>query len=157
MKKVYLLMLLLVAVCYLLSGCGNADAAEAPVEVPVEVAETNFDVDLTGLSSTMTYAEVYNITNNPAAYLGKSMKLSGMYYYSHDEASDEYSHFVLISDVSACCEQGVEFVIADMKPDDYPSYGDQIEIAGVFSDYVDGGVNYCRVEASAMKLLSSAS
>ena len=37
------------------------------------------DVDLTRLSSTMVYSEVYNMMNAPGDYIGKTIKMTGQF------------------------------------------------------------------------------
>ena len=39
------------------------------------------DVDLTSLSSTMVYSEVYNMMNAPGDYIGKTIKMTGQFVY----------------------------------------------------------------------------
>ena len=39
------------------------------------------DVDLTRLSSTMLYSEVYNMMNAPGDYIGKTIKMTGQFVY----------------------------------------------------------------------------
>ena len=51
------------------------------------------DVDLTRLSSTMVYSEVYNMMNAPGDYIGKTIKMKGQfaigYVYNTDGTPDE--------------------------------------------------------------------
>ena len=44
---------------------------------------------------------------------------------------------MLISDATACCAQGIEFVLAGEHtyPDDYPELGSEIVIHGIFNTY----------------------
>jgi hypothetical protein len=97
--------------------------------------EETFDVDLTVLSSTMVYAEVLNMMTNPDDYIGKTIKVSGLYAVSL--YLGEYYHFVLVEGVDACCPEGLMFILnGDHSfPDDYPEEMTQIEFAGVFGSY----------------------
>lgn len=51
------------------------------------------DVDLTRLSSTMVYSEVYNMMNAPGDYIGKTIKMKGQfaigYVYNTDGTPDD--------------------------------------------------------------------
>ena len=75
------------------------------------------DVDLTVLSSTMVYSEVYNMLyNDPAHYLGKTVKARGtfsIYQLVTDGVlqPDPVSYACIISDAAACCAEGMEFVL----------------------------------------------
>ena len=68
------------------------------------------DVDLTQLSSTMVYSEVYNMMSRPNDYVGKVVKMSGGFSYYYDQSAGAYYFACLISDATACCSQGMEFV-----------------------------------------------
>ena len=60
----------LLALCLALSlaACGG-DAA------PRKSQGVDADVDLTQLSSTLVYAEVYNMASNPQSYVGKTVRM----------------------------------------------------------------------------------
>ncbi len=80
------------------------------------------DVDLTVLSSTMVYSEVYNMLyNDPAHYLGKTVKARGtfsIYQLVTDGVlqPDPVSYACIISDAAACCAEGMEFVLKEILP-----------------------------------------
>ncbi len=103
------------------------------------------DVDLTVLSSTMVYSEVYNMVMSPENYIGKTVKMDGSFAMYHDEASDRYYFACIIADATACCSQGIEFVLTDKYtyPDDYPEEGGEICVTGVFDTYQEGENTYC--------------
>lgn len=92
------------------------------------------DVDLTRLSSTMVFAEVYNILDSPESYIGKTMKILGTYYAFGVEEADLYLHFIIIADAASCCAQGLQFMLSGERtyPEDYPDDYDSIEITGVY-------------------------
>ena len=106
------------------------------------------DVDLTLLSSTMVYAEVYNIMTKPDNYMGKIIKVNGTYAASYNAASERYYHHVLIQDAAACCAQGLEFMWSGKQAnsDDYPENKAFIEVVGVFSSYEDLGRSHYYIE-----------
>ena len=103
------------------------------------------DIDLTSLSSTMVYSEVYNMVFEPDKYIGKTVKMKGIYAVYHDEEKDKYYHACIISDATACCSQGIEFELGDeyKYPDDYPEEADDICVTGTFDIYKDNDYNYC--------------
>lgn len=47
--------------------------------------------------------------------------------------------------ITACCAQGMEFVLTDdySYPNDYPREGDEITVTGVFDTYMEGDYMYC--------------
>lgn len=106
------------------------------------------DVDLTVLSSTMVYSEVYDMMYYPENYIGKSVKMKGMYAGYHDESTDKYYHACIIQDATACCAQGIEFEPIDYYkyPDDYPAEGQEVCVTGVFDTYEEGENTYCTLK-----------
>ena len=127
----------------------NAEADKAQKEVDFSVDNennvTDVDVDLTILSSTMVYAEVYNIMLNSDEYVGKTIKIKGSYYAEYWDDTQRYYHYVIISDATACCQSGIEFIWDDNShayPDEYPDNDREIEISGVFNSYEELGQKY---------------
>lgn len=110
-----------------------------------EDAYDSIDVDLTALSSTMVYSEVYNMMVYPDEYIGKSVKIKGLFASCYDEADDNYYFACIIQDATACCAQGIEFVLTDdySYPNDYPQEDAEICVVGVFDTYQDGDYIYC--------------
>ncbi len=109
--------------------------------IPEIKPEASYDVDLTTLSSTMVYAEVYNMMVNYHDYVGKIVKAEGIYASFLDETTDMLYCAVIIQDATACCAQGLEFVLTDdyAFPDDYPSDGEIVTVVGQFSTYTSAG------------------
>ena len=110
------------------------------------------DVDLTALSSTMVYSEVYNMMTDPGNYIGKTVKMSGVYAVYHDESTGKYYHACIISDATACCSQGIEFELKSgySYPDDYPEEGGEICVTGTFDTYEEGEYTYCTLRNASI-------
>lgn len=143
MKKaicVFLTVCLLAA----LIGCGSSAK---------KAAEGGIDLDLTTLSSTMVYSEVYNMLTMPEEYLGKTVKMSGQFalYQATDESGeaipDQIYFACVIADATACCSQGIEFVLTGnpVDLDDYPPLGSEITVVGEFRTYMEGQYQYCHL------------
>ena len=176
MKRIFCLLL---AACMTLSLCacgkdsekaaGNDvsssdEESSAPTEIiptpnepetpegsePSQPSAGKVDVDLTVLSSTMVYSEVYNMLyNDPAHYLGKTVKARGtfsIYQLVTDGVlqPDPVSYACIISDAAACCAEGMEFVLeGDLTyPDDYPELGTEITVIGEFQSYEETGMTW---------------
>ena len=105
------------------------------------------DVDLTALSSTMVYAEVYSMMSVPEEYIGKTVKMDGLFVVYRDEESEQYYYACLILDATACCAQGLEFALKEEGtfPEDYPEVGSPISVRGTFDTYREGETTYCRL------------
>ncbi len=130
----------------------DEDAPEPEPESSEEVLSTTdgIDVDLTTLSSTMVYSEVYNMVMSPDDYIGKTVKMDGQFTFYHDESTGKYYFACIISDAAACCSQGIEFVLTDeyTYPDDYPKEGEKICVIGTFDTYQEGEYTYCTLRDS---------
>ena len=145
MKKIISLILCLVVVL-MLAGCGSEDAAEPEQASETEttaVSANGVDVDLTVLSSTMVYSEVYNMMSTPEDYFGKTVKMGGKLAVYYDENTGKYYYYCIIADAAACCSQGIEFALTDeYSHDDYPEEGSEICVVGVFDKYKEGDYTY---------------
>lgn len=105
------------------------------------------DVDLTKMSSTMVYSEVYNMISTPDKYVGKIVKMRGAFaLYENQEKTKNY-FAVIIKDATACCSQGLEFIWQGEHkyPDDYPEVNSDITVVGRFETYKEGDQTYCHL------------
>ena len=145
MKKYLSAFLALCLFGLLAAGCSGKDAAHADAGTRGSSPSSgDFDVDLTALSSTMVYAEVYNMLTKPDNYIGKTVRMSGPYYASYFDETGLYYHYVVIEDASECCQQGLEFIWDGdhTYPEDYPKEKTKIEVSGVFGKYDELGKTY---------------
>ncbi len=117
-----------------------AEAAAARTYAPEEI-----DVDLTAMSGTMVYSEVYGMMTAPEDYLGKVVKMQGQFSHYYDKKLDQHYYLCFIADATACCAQGMEFIpAADLVyPDQFPEVDDPITVIGVFDIYWEGEIEYC--------------
>ena len=127
---------------------GLTDGAPEPEEIAGDAALSaaeGIDVDLTMLSSTMVYSEVYNMLYEPQDYIGKTVKMGGNYAEYYDETTGNQYFACIIQDAAACCAQGIEFVPTSeyRYPDNYPKAGEEITVVGVFDTYMEGDEMYC--------------
>lgn len=126
------------------------DFAEHPTDQLQEDENTgssddpSVDIDLTKLSSTMVFSEVYNMMVSPEQYMGKMVKAEGSFQVYQDPDTKKNYYAVVIADATACCQQGLEFIWngEHAYPDDYPEQESEIEITGVFQSYQEGSSTY---------------
>lgn len=125
---------------------------ETPDNVVLSTTE-GIDIDLTSLSSTMVYSEVYNMMYYPENYIGKIVRMNGAYSEYHDEASGNDYYACIISDATACCAQGIEFIPTEnySYPADFPSDGDEVIVVGEFDTYKEGENLYCTLRNASME------
>ncbi len=112
------------------------------------------DIDLTRLSATMVYAQVFNMIVEPEKFEGKTVKMRGQFMvYPMDKNENVYA--VVISDATACCQQGLEFKWQGEHayPADYPPEGSEIEVTGTFkTGQTSDGFDYFYIESDSVKL-----
>ena len=89
----------------------NTSAPEPAVSVP-DASDSEYDIDLTVLDSNMVYAQVYDMIYGETDYSGKTVRAKGIFNYFLDENTNQEYFAVIISDATACCAQGLEFVLA---------------------------------------------
>ena len=126
------------------------EAAPSPAEdLPEEAADTpapapgEIDLDLTLLSSGLVYSEVFNMMVEPEAYVGKTIRLSGYCVSNYYEPTDMYYYAVVIPDATACCAQGIEFLLREGET--YPPDDADVVVTGTFELYEEMGMEFCRL------------
>ena len=177
MKKALFIMLCVAALA--LTGCGQKETpdttantlttaaptqvvqaaqTESPTAAPVfsEEAEapaaesSTAEIDLTSMSSTMVYSYVFNMVTTPDDFIGQRFRIQGIYDEGLWEPTNQMYHYIIIADATACCAQGLEFVLTDESAA-YPQPGDEIEISGIFSTYEEEGNLYIQIVADSIK------
>ena len=136
---------------------GGVDAAGSITEASSGAGPNSggIDIDLSRLSGILTYSQVVNVYDAPADYVGKTIKLNGLYNASYIEDTDSYYHFIVVGDEALCCEIGMEFVWSgDHKyPDDYPEEYTEIEVVGVFESHEMRGNTYYRLRVDDILIM----
>ena len=89
---------------------------------------------------------------SPEQYIGKTVKMDGLFAYYHDEATGNYYFACIIQDATTCCAQGIEFVLTEdyVYPDDYPEVDEEICVVGVFDTYQEGDYTYCTLRKAKL-------
>lgn len=103
------------------------------------------DYDLTKMSSTMIYSEVFNMMIDPDAYKNKIIKMKGNFSVMLAHGTTKRYFSVVVPDATACCQQGIEFVWPGEHsyPHDYPAIGAEITVTGQFVEaFTEGEVSY---------------
>ena len=147
------------------SEIAQTEAANVPAESAALTETTQasksagIDIDLTALSSTMVYSEVYNMMVTPENYIGKTVKMRGQLEIAQPLDADgnpdpQRIYFsCIIADATACCAQGIEFVLAGEHkyPEDYPQPGAEITVSGTFRTYEEDGYIYGQLYDAEMQ------
>ena len=100
-----------------------------------------YDIDISRMSGTMVYGQVYQMVMYPSKYLGKHIKMKGIFSSYYDEEQERRFYGCVIQDALACCSQGLAFELAKPRkfPKEYPAEGAIITITGDFDFESDEG------------------
>ena len=142
-KRPLCLAALMLAIALLLCGCGKQTDT-----VSHGAAAETVDVDLTTLSSTMVYAEVFNMVNTPEDYIGRTVKMEGSCSTFFDDVNNVDYYTCIIQDATACCATGIEFILKEDQT--YPGEMDEITVVGTFDTYEEGPYMYCTLRDATL-------
>ncbi len=119
-------------------------ALSASAKAPSGNAPKKIDIDLTRMSSTMVYAQVYKMVTDPVKFIGKRIRMKGVFSSYYDQETKKRFYGCVIADALACCSQGLAFELAKERkfPDEFPDEGEKITIIGDFEMAEDGDDAY---------------
>ncbi len=129
------LMTVVLSMCFFFQA--GAEAADPEKQLTI-------DLDMSGMSGTVVYAQIYNLMSDPAPWTGKIIRIAGYYSFYNDQEQGIVYHACIVPDATACCAQGIEFVWAGEHnwPDDYPAEGADITVTGRLEIYEENGYSY---------------
>lgn len=107
----------------------------------------NIDIDLSSMKGTITYSQVYDMIYNSSKYEGKIVKMQGPFSVFYSNTTKLFYSAVIIKDATACCSQGIEFVLYDNPdyPSGYPKTNTEITVVGEFKIYYEGSNVFCHL------------
>lgn len=71
--------------------------------------KTDVEIDLSKMNADLAYAFIFQIIVEPEKYEGKTIRMSGTFETFYDNAPYGRHDYCIITDVLACCAQGLEF------------------------------------------------
>lgn len=104
------------------------------LEMSAGITCDSVDVDLSKMSATMVYSEVFNMIIMPEEYENKTLKIKGNFAVYVNKETEEKYYSVIIPDATACCQQGIEFVWVGnhQYPEEFPKIGQEITVTGIY-------------------------
>ncbi len=129
----------------LLRGAGVLCLAAALASVlPSERAPAAKTLDLTKMSSTMVYAQIFRMMTAPEEYEGNSIILEGTLARSDPAETGAQLYGCVVADATQCCFLGLEFEPAEgSAAKALPPDGTAITVSGVFHSTEDRDGTRC--------------
>ncbi|MDD3832015.1 MAG: hypothetical protein PHW00_05120 [Clostridia bacterium] len=122
---------------------------------PQQQGAKQVDYDLSAMGKSMAYSTVVNVKENPLGYIGKTFKVSGVYKASFYDVTQQYYHYILIIDSTACCQTAIEFVYnGKTYPTDFPSIDANITIEGTFGSYQEEDITYYCIFVTSLTVIN---
>ena len=93
----------------------------------ISAPKTDVELDLSKMNADLAYAFIFQIVVEPEKYEGKTVRMTGTFETFYDNAPYGRHDYCIITDVLACCAQGLEFEsakIAGIEP------GQKITVSG---------------------------
>lgn len=158
-RIVAVMMCLIISVCMISCGSDKNSKKNVSPGNPQETTEEKSKpkdtrpLDLTKMSSTAVFSEVYNMMVKPEDYVGRKVKIRGNLAVGKEDKAKKTFFYCVIQDATKCCQQGLEFVWkgSHSYPRDYPKEGSEIIVEGTFDLYKDRGNKYCRLKNAEMR------
>ncbi len=139
MKEIRLILITLCLIVIYVTACVQRPTYRADVNSIYQIV----DYDLTQLSNTIVYSQVFDMLSNPSKYDGKIFRLQGILTSYKDDETNETYYACIVPDASVCCSEGLEFVI--IQGNSYPLPGTEIFVTGVFERNNRNGIETCRL------------
>ena len=114
---------------------GKESAAAAQLD------QYDVDIDLKGLNNNMTTAQMQAIMQDVKPYLGKTIRVTGLYEKTHyDETNLDYNWVIGYDDTGCCAAWSVEIAGDELPKDLAPDT--TISLVGTIGTYDELGVTY---------------
>lgn len=129
-------------------------APDGPSPVPLQDPP---HMDLSDMSYTMAYAQVYSMVMAPKRHAGETMRIQGSYYGFQTEDGEDV-HLILIIDDAGCCEVGMEFQMTGNHkwPQDFPPNNSIIRLTGLVDTISHGDNVFPLLVANEIQVVQAA-
>ncbi|MDR2494963.1 MAG: hypothetical protein LBD24_07055 [Spirochaetaceae bacterium] len=141
------------------TGLNIADTPQAASESTRQVvADARYDTNkgvVVEIKEKLFIAQTNDVYENPDDYLGKTLKLEGIFQYYRPMTGDEPYCFVMRYGPGCCGNDGsVAFeVLWENGQGQYPQEGEWVEAVGVLKRYEEDGYPYICISLSSLKVL----
>ncbi len=154
MKKFLLILFCLSLVSCSNSSTSNNTEAQEQTSENLTTDDKTVDFDLSSQSETMAYSTLNSILMEPETYLGKSIKIKGIYTSQTDITTKSQYSYISYIDTTSCCTLDLEYKYDNYDPNKLPQLDDSIEIVGVLKSYEENDVVFYYIDAYSFEFLS---
>ena len=81
----------------------------------ISAPKTDVEIDLSKMNADLAYAFIFQIAVEPEKYEGKTVRMTGTFETFYDNEPYGRHDYCIITDVLACCAQGLEFESAKVS------------------------------------------
>ena len=81
----------------------------------ISAPKTDVELDLSKMNADLAYAFIFQIAVEPEKYEGKTVRMTGTFETFYDNEPYGRHDYCIITDVLACCAQGLEFESAKVS------------------------------------------
>lgn len=81
----------------------------------ISAPKTDVELDLSKMNADLAYAFIFQIVVEPEKYEGKTVRMTGTFETFYDNEPYGRHDYCIITDVLACCAQGLEFESAKVS------------------------------------------
>ncbi len=128
----------------------DADGNDVNISPENTTLDSDVDFDFLQMSSTVIYAQVFDLMMNYDDYVGNTFRMNGTFYESLDlEGIPIY--FIIINDATGCCPQGLELKFSDDM--EIPKPDSNITVVASVDVFDYKGEEYVRMLVSDLEIL----
>ncbi len=147
----------LLALCMVLAltGCtvDRAPQDSSPQDLDAPASAAAPDSDVVELTEDMYVTYINEIYTNSEDYLGRTIKLEGMFASAYDESSGANYTYVYRVGPGCCGNDGSMCGFEFTWGGEMPENGDWIEVIGTLDEYEQNGVAYLTLRAKSVRKL----
>ena len=114
----------------------------------IAFSQQDIQFDISEMNETMAFSMLFQITMSPDFFLDTTIKINGRFLRDYSDFSGRYYNYVMVTDEAGCCQNGLEFLIANKEniESNYPSQNEEISIIGTLKMLEAGGYEYPYIE-----------
>lgn len=93
----------------------------------ISAPKTDVELDLSKMNADLAYAFIFQLVVEPEKYEGKTVRMTGTFETFYDNEPYGRHDYCIITDILACCAQGLEFesaIVSGVEP------GQKITVSG---------------------------